>query len=269
MFFISIALLFGVGFTLLFYFLIPLSAWYLFLWVPVGFICGVILLVLLLYIYLLIGSKTSSKLPSKHFLLRRLCKFCIHYMHVKIVHEGIENVPDARKDTFIIYANHKSNMDPMLIYVDLHQKITAVGKKTLFTNHFMMLIAKTYGAVVMDRDNDREAAKTMVKAIKDVKNGQSMIIFPEGGIKTRDVEEMVSLRAGAYKLAMKPEVLILPVSIIGSSHIAKDPRRKKKIVKIIYHKPITPLEYKGKTTTEVGNMVEQLINKDIENNKEK
>ena len=68
MFFISIALLFGVGFTLLFYFLIPLSAWYLILWVPVGFICGVILLVLLLYIYLL-----KIVMPSFELLLYTIC----------------------------------------------------------------------------------------------------------------------------------------------------------------------------------------------------
>ena len=70
-------------------------------------------------------------------------------------------------------------------------------KKELFKSHIMKVIGNTFKAVIMNREDDREAAKAMISAIKQVKDGTSMIIFPEGGIKTRDVEEMVNLRAGA------------------------------------------------------------------------
>ena len=95
------------------------------------------------------------------------------------------------------------------------------------------------------------------------KNGTSMIIFPEGGIKTRDVEEMVNLRAGAYKLATKSGAMILPCSIIGSSQIKSNRRIKRKDVTVIFYKPISKEEYQSMNTTEIGLRVEEIINSGI------
>ncbi len=155
-------------------------------------------------------------------------------------------------------------MDPIFIYYALHtDSVTAIGKSTLFKNHFMKLIGNTFGAIPLNRENDREAAKAIIKAIGDVKKGMSMIIFPEGGIKTRDVEEMVNLRAGAYKLATKSGAKILPCAIIGSSQIKKKRRIKRKNVTVIFYKPIDKEEYQKMNTTEIGLMVEDIINNGI------
>ena len=263
MFFVLLELLFTIGYASLFYFLIDLSSWYLFLWIPLGFILGLVSLVIFIYLFLFFGSITKNKSGRfRHFILRNAVWIAMKVFHVKLVIENKEYIP--QNETYVVYSNHKSNMDPMFIYYAIHhRKITAVGKKTLFTNHFMNMLGKTFGAISIDRDNDREAAKTMVKAIGDVKRGTSMIIFPEGGIKTREKEEMVNLRAGAYKLAMKPGVKILPVAIIGSSQISKKRRIQKKVIKLIFNQPISKEEYEGLNTTEVGEKVESIINKEI------
>jgi 1-acyl-sn-glycerol-3-phosphate acyltransferase len=70
----------------------------------------------------------------------------------------------------------------------------------------------------------------MVDAIKVVKSGMAMAIFPEGGIKDRDDEKMVAMRAGAYSVAMKAEADLLPVSISGTSLVKyRAPFRSTKI----------------------------------------
>ena len=250
------------GFTCMFYFLIDLSLWYLFLWVPSGLLVALIVEVLILYLYLLlIGQHTKNEEPIKHILLRSASWLLFKLIRVKLEINGKENIPN---ETFVVYANHKSNFDPFFIYYSMNRKpITAVGKKDLFKSHIMKIVGNTFKAVEMDRENDREAAKAMIDAIKQVKNGTSMIIFPEGGIKTRDVEEMVNLRAGAYKLAIKPKATILPVAIIGSSKTAKVPFYRRKVIKVFILPAIKESEYQGMNTTEIGTRVEALINQKV------
>lgn len=261
MYFLFIILLLTAGYSTLFWFFVDLSKYFMFLWVPVSFILGFITFALYLYFYMLIASHTRPNKRHKHFLLRNTVFWSLIIFHVKVTVIGKENIPD---ETFIVYSNHKSNMDPIFIYYALHtDSVTAIGKSTLFKNHFMKLIGNTFGAIPLNRENDREAAKAIIKAIGDVKKGMSMIIFPEGGIKTRDVEEMVNLRAGAYKLATKSGAKILPCAIIGSSQIKKKRRIKRKNVTVIFYKPIDKEEYQKMNTTEIGLMVEDIINNGI------
>ncbi len=259
--FVFLLFIFTIGYSALFYFFVDLSKYFMFLWVPVSFILGFLTLVIYLYCNMLIGSHTKPSSKHKHFLLRNLTFWSLKIFHIKLHVEGLENVPN---ETFVVYSNHKSNMDPIFIYHALKtNKITAIGKDTLYKNYFMRLIFNTFGALPINRENDREAAKTMIKAISMVKNGTSMIIFPEGGIKTRDVEEMVNLRAGAYKLATKSGAKILPCAIFGSSQIKSRKRIKRKDVTVKFFKPIDKEEYQSMNTTEIGLKVEEIINNGI------
>lgn len=261
MLFVILLILLSAGYSLL-YSLIPLSIWYLFLWIPLGIISGALTLVLLVLLYLLVASKTKCTNSLKHIVLRNVVWLVFKVFHIKLDIVGKENIPNG---TFVIYGNHKSNMDPLILYYAMHVKCTAIGKKSLFVHPIMKLVAKTFGAIAIDRENDREAAKSIVQGIKLVKNGVPIIIFPEGGIKSRETDEMVNLRAGAYKLAVKSEAPILPCSIIGASKISETKRRKKKIIRVIFHKPIYKEEYAGKNTTEIGQEVEKIINDGIKN----
>lgn len=259
MFFIILFILFTALYSGLFT-LLPLSLWYLFLWIPLGMILSLFSLVVFALIFLCIASKTKPTHKFKHFILRNAAWIGIKFLRIRLDIIGRENIPE---ETFVVYANHKSNMDPVMIYYAMHRICSAIGKKSLFVHPIMKLITKTYDAVPIDRENDREAAKSIAIAIKKVKGGLPMIIFPEGGIKTRETDEMVNLRAGAYKLAMKAEAPILPVSIIGSSRVKTKRKGEKITVKIIFHTPIYKTQYAGKNTTEVGLMVEEIVNKGI------
>ena len=263
MLFIILFVLFSLGFAGLFYFistLFSLSAWFLFLWVFLGVLTTILIIVIFCVLFLLIGSKTKPDSSFKHFILRHGFKtFCLLY-HVKYSFEGVENIPNS---TYVVYANHKSNMDPIFIYLGMNRKVTVIGKSTLVKNFWMNKIFETFGALPLDRDNDREAAKTIIKAIKIVKNGLPIIIFPEGGIKSRDTDEMVNLRAGAYKLATKANAPILPCSIVGSSKIKTKKFFQTVNVHVTFYKPITPEEYNGMNTTQIGLMVEDIINEGI------
>ncbi len=253
---IILSIIFSVGF-----YFIPISSWFMFLWVPVAIILAAVCIVLFVLAYLFLCKKDNPKGKFRHFLLRNACFLTIKYNHIKPTIVGLENI--NKDDTYVIYANHKSMLDPVIMYHEMHIICTAIGKSDLFTNKIMIAIKDTFGAISLNRNNTREAVLSINEGIEKLKGGLSIIIFPEGGILTRDEETMSGLRAGAYKLATKSKRSILPVSIIGSSNIAKLPRRKRKNVKVIVHKPINYEDFKDMNTNEIGLKVETIINGDF------
>jgi len=259
MIFLVFIILLTIGYTFLFN-LIGLSVWFNFLWVFVSFIGSILTTVLIVEIMFLFMSKGKPTGKFRHFLMHQACWLILTFSGVKVKIEGKENVPN---ETFVCYSNHKSYFDPVILYYTFGKVCSAVGKVELFKIPFVKQLAKVYGVVGLDRNNNRAGAKAIIEGVKLIKSGLSMMIFPEGGIKDRNNEEMVNLRAGAYKLVTKSEVLLLPVSINGSSKIRSKKIFSKALVNVVVHKPISKEEYENMTTLEIGNMVQDLLNDDL------
>lgn len=257
---LTILLLLAAAYCYGFYF-IGLSNWFYFLWVPVSLILSFLSYVLFVWLVFIYMKRTDPKGKFRHFLLHQTCFMMIFFCNIKVKVVGREFVP---KEPYVCYANHKSNIDPIILYYAMHRICSAVGKKSLFRYPVVKQIKPVFGVIPLDRENDREAAKSMIEAIRSVKAGLSMMIFPEGGIKSRDTEEMVNLRAGAYKLVTKSEALLLPATIIGSSQTKKRKTIFKRVkVTVVFHKPLTHEEYGKYNTTEIGKMVMNMTHEDI------
>ena len=258
MFVLFLLILMTCGFTAL-CFLIPLSPWFFFLWVPLSFIISVLLLIIFVLIFVPLQAKTKPNRKFKHFVLKTFLRFGMIISNIKMKVYGRENLFDDR--AYTVYGNHKSNWDVVFAYVTGKGFTTALGKKSLFQNKLLKNLGEGYQALPIDRENDREAIKSILKAIKNIKDyNLSYIIFPEGGVKSRETEEMVNLRAGAYKVAVKANVPIIPLCILGSSKLINKKWYQHAKVELHYLKPIMPEEYKDLNTTEIGHLVEQKIN---------
>jgi 1-acyl-sn-glycerol-3-phosphate acyltransferase len=90
------------------------------------------------------------------------------------------------------------------------------------------------------------ALKSIEDAKKQLKNGTSVVIFPEG---TRSrTGKMKKFKKGAFKIAHQLELPILPVTLVGTNNIMGPgflnvmPGK----VKLIIHKPIDVKEYKDR-----------------------
>ena len=268
--FIFLVLLFFIGINVALAFLIPLPPIWFCLWGPVAIISGFLATVVVILCGLLIGAKTKPTGKFKRFVLRSGLKlFCFVYGTKLVVHNK-ENLP--KKNGYTIYGNHKSNMDVIYAYLCANGPTTALGKKSLFGPWIMKKIANCYRALPIDRENDREAAKSIITAIKLVKEGMNMIIFPEGGVKSRETEEMVALRAGAYKVAVKAKAPVVPIAIIGSSKLQKKKLFKRVKIDLFILKPLYYEDYVKLTETEaglttaLGLKVEEMINECIKEN---
>ena len=124
--------------------------------------------------------------------------------------EGTENIPNDRN--FIVCANHKSNLDPPLLGLCMPFEIRYMAKEELFKNKFFGGLIRALGAFPIKRGKSDVGA--LRAAMKMVKDGEVIAIFPEGGRSHKD-----SLRRGkqgAALIAVKTGVDILPVGIRGT-----------------------------------------------------
>lgn len=243
-----------------------LSLWFIPLWLIIGYIVAWISMVLLLVIMIPIGKMMKVDNKFKHYFIRSIARFISIFvlrLNIKII--GKNKLP--KKGGYVIYANHKSYADPFILYQIVNRPTGMAAKKGIYKLPIVRSWMPLFGCIQIDRENNREAAKAILKGIEQIKQGMIMGIFPEGGIKDRDDEKMVSIKAGAYKLATKAEAPIVPVTMIGATEVKhRAPFRSTKI-KVIIHDPITKEDYEGLSTVEVGEKVAELINQTLKNGK--
>lgn len=252
------------GSTALYILFLPIiNNWFYLIYVLCGAATSLVFVILLTLLVIIFFKFSKPQNRLKHWCLWQYVDVIMIFSHIRLEVVGRENIPSH---PFVVYGNHKSMMDPVMCYYVYKTVISAAGKKTLEKVKPLKALMRYMGAISIDRDNDREAMKAMVDGIKRMKeSNMGYIIFPEGGIKTRDTEEMVEIKPGAYKLATKGEATISPVSIIGSSQIASRKGMKTIRVKIIIHKPITPEDYKDLSTQELGEKVFNIVNEGVRN----
>lgn len=245
--------------------LISSNPWLWFAWVPAGFIIMIALFVAWMYLValpILARVKTNSKLKGMYAV--HVIKMVNLLCGVKIKVEGKENLTPSKRVLYV--SNHKSNIDPCLIYVAANRTMTAAGKSTLWKVKPLLPFFNAFQVIKINRESDREAAKSILEGIKYMKNDNSVIIFPEGGIKTREVEQMVSIKPGAYKLATKSEAVIQPIALIGSSKISKRKWYQPRVKVIVrFLPPINPEDYKDLNTHEIAYKVVDMVNANFPN----
>lgn len=239
-----------------------LVAWPLYAIIPLSIVSVLVLFFLFVLLILLpIFSKTSPKGKFKHFVFRQVASIIFFIARTPYKVEGLENLIKESDEPLVIVSNHKSNMDGVWLHTILKRPLTAVGKQDLLKNFLYAKIINAYKVVTIDRENNRSAAQSINKAIDLVKGGLPMMIFTEGGIKTRETGQMVSVRPGAYKLAFKSEANIQLMAIHNSNTIKTRKKFSKTKITVKILPPIMFEEYKDMTTTELGLKVASIVNK--------
>ncbi len=128
---------------------------------------------------------------------------CIYDLHF----EGTENIP---KNGGVIFAsNHRSYHDPVFITMRVPKKFCYMAKEELFRNKIFGKFITMLGAFPITRGTGDMAA--LDNAIDKVKNGQNLVIFPEG---TRSYDGKVGKgKTGVALVAAKAGVDVIPVGI--------------------------------------------------------
>lgn len=143
-----------------------------------------------------------------------LCEKTCRWAGVTIAVEGEENLPD---ETAVFVANHQSFFDALVML-----KLTAacrpcgfVMKKEFEKIPLVKSWCSLLDCVFIDRDNPREGVKGLTQASDNLKNGISMVVFPEG-TRTKNYPVMGEFKNGAFKIAQKNKNPIVPIVIFDA-----------------------------------------------------
>lgn len=157
------------------------------------------------------------------------------YAYCKIVHKaeiiGKDDIP--QDEPLIFCGNHRNYLDPPLMVATAGRHMRFMAKEELRKNPFFAFLGVVFDGIYVKRDaKDVTALKTALKALK---NGECIALFPEG---TRNgIEKGEKVKDGAAFFALKTGAKVIPVGISGGL-------KKFEKVKIVYGKPLEFSKYK-------------------------
>lgn len=116
--------------------------------------------------------------------------------------------------TYVYAVNHASALDIPVLYASLPFQFRIVHKKELLSYPVIGWHLKRSGQVCVDQQNPSHSVGQIKSAVRTLKNGMPLVIFPEGG-RTADGNIQPFL-AGAFFMAIKANVDIVPIALIGT-----------------------------------------------------
>ncbi|CAM9097275.1 1-acyl-sn-glycerol-3-phosphate acyltransferase [Mycoplasma marinum] len=175
--------------------------------------------------------------------------------------KGYDNIP---KGTALLTPNHQSWIDSLIMVAALskqteekgikHKRAVFLAKKEVLDKKSFKGWGKITNTFFIDRKNPRESLKQIDAMGKYAKEKQDlMVIFPEG-TRTKD-GKLQEFKSGAFRLAKKEYVPIVPVTI-NHSHIGANFSRSGKVtVEVIFGKPIKPITFMSQPTDKIAQRV--------------
>jgi 1-acyl-sn-glycerol-3-phosphate acyltransferase len=125
---------------------------------------------------------------------------------------GLDNIDTSKPHIYA--ANHGSALDIPVLYVNLPFQFRIAFKKELLSYPVIGWQLKRSGQICIDQQNPSHSISSIRAALKGLKKGLPLVIFPEGG-RTRDGEIKPFLQ-GAFFLAIKAQVDVVPIALVGT-----------------------------------------------------
>ena len=173
------------------------------------------IILILFWLLLLSVSRLFDRDPVHYrtgFLFRKLGKALTQVNPSWKIHISGESISDPRRP-YVVVCNHQSMADIPLIS-NLPWEMKWLAKIELFRLPILGWMLRLAGDISVDRKNPRSGAQALIKAQHILEQKCSVMIFPEG---TRTLDGRVrQFTDGAFHLAIKAKVSILPLVIEGS-----------------------------------------------------
>lgn len=166
---------------------------------------------------------------------------------------GREKVPAA--GPVIYMSNHQGNFDILALFLAIPRQFSWIAKEELFAIPVFGHSMRRAGYIPLDRSDGRRALKSIEAAAAMIRDGRSVVIFPEG-TRTPD-GNLLPFKRGGFLLAAKAGVPIVPFTINGSAKVNPCKRLE------IYPGTITirfaePINTAGKSGSHRDHLMEQV-----------
>ena len=194
-------------------------------------------------------------------LVKGFFQFALPLLRIKVHTTGLEKIPDD--EPFLLVCNHIHDLDPAVIYYAVPDaRLAFIAKKEVRQNlPFIYKALHKLSGLSIDRENNREAAKTIINATHLIKNKtNSVAVFPEGYVSKSG--ELLPIRNGSLKIATKAQCEIVVCTIWGTKDIPKNLFRRKTD---IYFDVLDVIDTEGNPhTAELAEEIHTLMENSIE-----
>jgi 1-acyl-sn-glycerol-3-phosphate acyltransferase len=125
---------------------------------------------------------------------------------------GLDKIDTSK--TYVYAATHASALDIPVLFANLPFQFRIVFKKELLSYPLIGGYLKRSGQVCINQQTPTRSIADIRSAVKSLKAGMPLVIFPEGG-RTPD-GEIKPFLPGAFYLAIKAQVDIVPIALVGT-----------------------------------------------------
>lgn len=168
-------------------------------------------------------------------LLQRVAIFLFRVLY-RVEFHGAEHVPT--RGPLVVCANHSSYFDAILIPMGIPRRIRYMTFHTYLQIPVLGWLMRAFGAFPVYQRGGMDKG-SIALALKLLKQGEAVGIFPEGGL-ARD-GRLQEGRPGAARIAASLGAPLVPVSIVGAFSVFPKGRRFPRLtgkISVTYHPPI-------------------------------
>jgi len=170
-----------------------------------------------LFIAVLVAYVAGGGPNAVHAIATLWFKIILALSGVRVNVRGVENIPKGAPVIFL--SNHQGAFDIPALQAYIPLRYRWVAKKSLFSIPVVGWSMSMAGYIPIEREAARKASKSIDAAAEKIKNGLSVLVFPEG---TRSVSgELLPFKRGAFSLAVRSGAPVIPVAITGTKDIMK------------------------------------------------
>ena len=150
----------------------------------------------------------------------------------------------------VYVGNHYTIWDPVYIARTTSEGIHFLSKREVTQHWLLKGICKTIRCIPVNRDGND--ARAFMNALKCLKNGEKVSLFPEGTRNKTDAETL-PFKPGAAAMAIKAKVPVVPVAIYKKPRVFR-------MAHILYGEPFELSEfYDKKLTEETLSLADEII----------
>ena len=162
-----------------------------------------------------------------------------------------------RRQTYVYTPNHFSLLDIALVgYIP--QPFVFISKLSLTRLPLFGWVIRTFH-IPVDRNSTRSSYQALQESLRKIDEGKSMVMYPEGGIRTSAPPRLAHFKSGPFRVAIEKQVPVVPVTIPYNWFIL--PNDKKLLMRphrplLIFHEPIPTV---GLTEADIPKLRDQVF----------
>ena len=222
--------------------------WFLLLWIASAFV----------------DTEKPQEKDSKFYRLitQTTARLAVWILSMRVHTKGLEQTPKTGR--FLLVCNHLALADPIILLAFFRKSQLAFISKR--ENNSMFLVGKLMHKMLcqlINRENDREALKTIINCIRLVQEDKASIgVFPEGYIHGDNL--LHPFRSGVFKIAQKTKVPIVVCTLQNTQYVFGNAKKLKPTdVHLHLVGVIQPEEFADITTVELANRVHAMMAEDL------